>query len=149
MVKALPYLPSKASMSIKRRITLRPKFQSQLTQVLRRKNNSNFPLTGVGIPIGTSPCSLAPIKYRCDDQSMEDVASTCGTLETSNGENETNSSHQETKHLCIDDMNHFIDDKPLPYLPSCETSRNGTLLSSKSYRLEPRSTSKQILNFFR
>lgn len=149
MVKSLPYLPSKASMSIKRRITLRPRFQSQLTQVLRCKNNSNFPLTGVGIPIGVSHLSLTPRKYRCDDQSMKDIASTCGTLETSNGENETNSRHQETQHLYIDNINHFIDGKTLPYLPSCETSSNGTLLSSTSYRLEPRPNSKLLLKFLR
>ena len=150
MVKSLPYLPSKASMSIKRRISLRPRFQTPLTKVMCCKNNGNN--TSSGVCKTTSVLCTPPSDYLPDayNHSIEDAASTSGIFEASNCENEPNSRHRGQKQLHIDKFIHFLDCcKPLPYLPSCEASSADVLLSSRCDTLEPRPTSNQFMKFLR
>jgi hypothetical protein len=140
MVKSLPYLPTKASMSIKRRISLRPRQQCPLASLFFCSNNGRARLPTMAKTTGTA--SLPSVKSFFDSQPEHGATNT--GLEPQYRPNKQKSSHEQS--TCLTDKNQFIDidDKALPYLPSVEASNANAFSSSKIYRLKPRPTSNHI-----
>lgn len=143
MVKSLPYLPTKASMSIKRRISLKPRRQSQLANTLFCTSNYNTLAPGVIKTTGISSQYAPPTITFRDIQPVHSVTSS--ELDPRYCQNKQKLGHKQA--TCFTDENLYFDGKALPYLPSCETSTTHTNLPSRKYRLKPRPTSKQILTF--
>jgi hypothetical protein len=141
MVKSLPYLPTKASMSFKRRISLKPRRQSQLASILFCTNNINSLTPGAIKTTGISSQYAPPTIIFCDSQSVHDFASS--ELNPRFCQNTQKVGHKQA--TCFTDENLYFDGKALPYLPSCETSDTHANLPSRKYRLKPRPTSNQIL----
>ena len=141
MVKSLPYLPTKASMSIKRRITLKPRFQRQLPEILLCKSNNNTFAAPMDI--------MTPRRNLYDDQTINEVTVASDISdEPFYLENDPTPRHQkQTTHLDNTNIYHCIAGNSLPYLPSCDEVSDEAFLSSKIYWLEPRTTSKAMFPF--
>ena len=145
MVKSLPYLPTKTSMSIRSRISLKPRKQHQSTGI-HFHSNKNYALV---VPAKTTSSLYAPSSETLRNRNfIYDVTSSL--FKPRYCQNEHKPRHQQATHFNDENLNTYIDDgHTLPYLPSCGTSSTEAHLSSKIYRLKPRSTSKQMMIFLR
>lgn len=142
MVKSLPYLPTKASMSVKRHISLKPRHQSQLTRIFGIAENCII----VPVPQGTTASTAQPKTPPYYSQSINDITQII--LEPSNFQKESEISQRQAMYITNENLYIDIDDTALLYLPSFEKS-NTHCISSNIHRLKPRPRSNQMLIFLK